>query len=347
MQPIIFTKLNPAIEILGLIYMSQNPNLLGNANFVGATAKSVLSDEERYQIFGGILSRYVAAFEKKVVINEADKLFFTEADFDFLFCVQLLFAIMPEWIDKIESIPESEIAATLISGLREGMVDGLEDLPELPTTAEIVHALTQSGQSPNVCWKLLQLIGEPKQQLTHFVQIVRKNLPAYEAALLAVKKPLAKRMELFEKARGNAPQSKVSEIAEQLEKKPIHTVVPMLVYPGMEIAGEGYNYVGLFMDDIFQMVDKRKEAQHSSPILKVIGDSSKFEILMALKQAPKYNLELAKYLGLSAGTVSHHMQILIIHGLVSLERRDGRVYYKLEKGPIRDLVSGLQMAFDM
>jgi len=344
MQPIIRTELNPVIEILGLIYASHNPKLLEKTYIVEQVAETGISGEELYKKVGGILSRYVAAFEKKMVIDEADGVFFAEADSDFLFFVQMVFAEMPEWLDTIESMSEAEISAKLTADLRDWIET---DLTEDATKNEIINVLARSGQSPNVCWRLLQLMQEPKQQLTHFAQIVRKNLPAYEAALLAVERPLAKRIALFEKARRSGAQSKAQELAEKVKEEPIHTVVPMLMNPGMEMVGGGYNYVGLFVDDIFRMVANLKKAHHSNPVLKVIGDSSKFEILVALNRAPKYNLELAEHLGLSAATVSHHMQMLITYDLVSVEKRDGRVYYTLEKEPIRALITDLQMVFNV
>jgi len=119
----------------------------------------------------------------------------------------------------------------------------------------------------------------------------------------------------------------------------------MLINPGVAIPIKGNRYIGLFVDDIFQMVDNLKKTHSSNPVLKAIGDSSKFDILVSLNRAPKYNLELAEHLGLSAATVSHHMQTLMLHGLVSVEKRDGRVYYTLEKEPIREIIADLQRVF--
>ncbi|MCL2828282.1 MAG: winged helix-turn-helix domain-containing protein [Oscillospiraceae bacterium] len=346
MQPIIQTKLNPVIEILGLIYMSHNPKLQDKAHFVEQAAELGISGEELYKKYGGILSRYIAAFEKQMVTDEADSIFFTEADTQFLFFAQMLFAAMPEWLDRIESVPEAEISTELMEGVRGWMVD---DLAEDATTNEIINALAQSELSPSVCWKFLRLIQQPKQQLTQLAQIIRKHLPAYESALLAVEKPLRKRMELFEKARRNGSHNRAQDLrrAFEQEEAPIHTVTPMLIHPALEIAIEGNSYVGLFIDDVFQMIDNLKKTHSSNPVLKAVGDSSKFDILVSLNRAPKYNLELAEHLGLSAATVSHHMQTLILHGLVSVEKRDGRVYYTLEKEPIREIIADLQAVFDI
>ena len=346
MEVIIHTKLSPVIEILGLLYMSHNPALQSKAHFVEQTAALGISGEELYKKYGSLLSRYIAAFEKKMVIDEADGVFFAEADVSFLFFAQMLFAEMPEWLDRIETVPEAEIIAELMEGIRGWMV---EDLAEGATTDEIIDALGRSGLSPNVCWQLLRLVQHPRQQLTQLAQIIRKNLPAYEQALAAVEKPLARQMERFVKARritpGGRAEGFVQTFGEEELIAPVEAVIPMLINPGLAIPIEGNRYIGLFVDDIFQMVDNLKKTHSSNPVLKAIGDSSKFDILVSLNRAPKYNLELAEHLGLSAATVSHHMQTLMLHGLVSVEKRDGRVYYTLEKEPIREIIADLQRVF--
>jgi len=346
MQPTIQTKLNPVIEILGLIYLSHNPKMQEKDEVIKQSAELGINGEELYKKYSGVLRRYITAFEKHVVIEEADSTYFVKTDTAFIFFAQILLASMPEWLDNIESIPEQEIVDELMVGIRGWVVD---DLPENATTNEIVDALSQTELSPNDCWQFLRLIQQPKQQLIHLAQIIRKNLPAYENALLSVEKPLTKRMETFVKMRkkslhgGEAVESLLVALGEEA----IHTVVPMLVSPTVSMNVDGISYMGLYIDDILQMIENSKKAYSSNPILKAIGDSSKFDILTTLNRTPMYNLELAEHLGLSAATVSHHMQILIVQGLVSVEKRDGRVYYTLEKKPIRDLIDELQTIFDV
>ena len=80
-------------------------------------------------------------------------------------------------------------------------------------------------------------------------------------------------------------------------------------------------------------------------MLKAISDNSKFDILLSLIKAPKYNLELAEELNLSAATISHHMNVLLTCHLVSVEKRDGRVYYTLSKSTIENLLLDLHNKF--
>ena len=58
-----------------------------------------------------------------------------------------------------------------------------------------------------------------------------------------------------------------------------------------------------------------------------------------------YTLALAQELGLSAATMSHHMSALLTCGLGRLEKREGRVYYSLERQAVRRLLSALENHF--
>ena len=62
-------------------------------------------------------------------------------------------------------------------------------------------------------------------------------------------------------------------------------------------------------------------------------------------KAPKYNLELAEELSLTAATVSHHMNVLLNLRLVDVEKRDGRVYYTITKDTIRETLQSLRRVF--
>ena len=56
-------------------------------------------------------------------------------------------------------------------------------------------------------------------------------------------------------------------------------------------------------------------------------------------------MELAQELGLSAATMSHHMSALLTCGLVRLTKREGRVYYSLERQAVRRMLTTLEQHF--
>ena len=76
--------------------------------------------------------------------------------------------------------------------------------------------------------------------------------------------------------------------------------------------------------------------------LKLLGDSTKLEILRILREGPAYQTELAKRLKLTAPTVFHHMNLLAQRDFVTDEVRDNRIYYHLNPKSIDELTETLR-----
>lgn len=76
--------------------------------------------------------------------------------------------------------------------------------------------------------------------------------------------------------------------------------------------------------------------------LKLLSDKSKFDILLALRQGPCYGAQLAQKLKLSAATISHHMAALLSLRLVQYDAQDNRIYYRLDRKRLEELLRRLQ-----
>jgi len=262
---------------------------------------------------------------------------------DFLFLLQGICAEWPHWIEDIDRVPEGEIRETIL----QDFADHEADISANSSLSEIMDMLKVSGLSPNVCWKIMLLLQEPKKQLAHLMQIIKQNMPAYEAAVRAIEKPLKRRLDLFVKQKSNPLMNKTQELVMQLGMQKPEMIIPTLIFPAVDFVSGRYEFSGLFTSDAYEMIEKLRTARHNNPVIKALSDGSKFDILLSLNHSPKYNLELAEELGLTAATISHHMQALLAHNLVSVEKRDGRVYYTLVKEPIRDIITQLQSIFSL
>lgn len=93
-------------------------------------------------------------------------------------------------------------------------------------------------------------------------------------------------------------------------------------------------YLGI---EVFDRLERKQEAPYDDTVLlarlKAIGDSTRVKILHLLAERPYYLQELAKELGLTPATVSHHMGILLAEELIGLMVTGGkkRVYYQLQE----------------
>lgn len=73
-------------------------------------------------------------------------------------------------------------------------------------------------------------------------------------------------------------------------------------------------------------------------ILKALSDKSKFEILSYIKDKSAYGSELAKHMGLTTATISHHMSALFTCGLVELSKENNRVFYRENKKAVENVL---------
>ena len=84
--------------------------------------------------------------------------------------------------------------------------------------------------------------------------------------------------------------------------------------------------------------DKEMET-YAAEVLKLLGDRSKFEILAYIRDKRAYGSELAKYMGLTTATISHHMNALYMCGLVEMERENNRVFYRANKQAVEEVLA--------
>lgn len=69
--------------------------------------------------------------------------------------------------------------------------------------------------------------------------------------------------------------------------------------------------------------------------LKCLADPTKLSILMILKEKPTYQTDLARQLGLTTATISHHMNQLLVNGFVKHRLEEKKVYYEYQKDMVQ------------
>lgn len=89
--------------------------------------------------------------------------------------------------------------------------------------------------------------------------------------------------------------------------------------------------VGITFDCEFKATKNTYSKEQLCNGLKLLSDPSKFEILRFISDKKAYGQEIAAELGLTTATISHHMNALMLLGLINLEKVDNRVYYQMNK----------------
>ncbi|MFA9378517.1 MAG: ArsR/SmtB family transcription factor [Lachnotalea sp.] len=96
--------------------------------------------------------------------------------------------------------------------------------------------------------------------------------------------------------------------------------------------------VGITFDCEFRATKKRLTNEQLCNGLKLLSDPSKFEILRFIKDKRAYGQEIANELKLTTATISHHMNSLMVMGLINIEKVDNRIYYQMNKEAIDKLL---------
>ncbi|UCZ53109.1 metalloregulator ArsR/SmtB family transcription factor [Bacillus shivajii] len=76
--------------------------------------------------------------------------------------------------------------------------------------------------------------------------------------------------------------------------------------------------------------------------IRIMADVRRYNILITLKGQPRYGDELAKELGVSNSTMSHHLSSLVSQRLIKSIRRENRVYYELNKEEVQSVLRGFK-----
>ena len=180
-------------------------------------------------------------------------------------------------------------------------------------------------------WDFLQLLTHPREHLSVFHNMLHNNLPAYKKARSALKKPIANLLLNF--IRSEAEYRSKNLVP---KKDTLTDIYPTLALPFAQLRIGDICYYGLFFDDMLQSVG-HLTGQRETLInrFKALGDKSKLEIMLLLTKQPRYSLEISRETGLTAATVSYHMNALLNCGLVSMEKREQRIYYSVRTEGVR------------
>lgn len=82
--------------------------------------------------------------------------------------------------------------------------------------------------------------------------------------------------------------------------------------------------------------------EHLLACLKTLGDKSRLDILKLLKEQDRSGQELAKELGISQGTVSHHLNVLVRDEFIRIAKDGSRLRCSLAPEAIESMVDDIR-----
>lgn len=87
-------------------------------------------------------------------------------------------------------------------------------------------------------------------------------------------------------------------------------------------------YIGLAIYPQYTKAFAEQQLERIADTMKALADSVRMNILARLRKNPDYCLNIAQGMDINAGNISRHLTLLYEYGLVTREKRDGRIYFE-------------------
>lgn len=341
MSVIIKNELDPVFETLGLLYVSNlkdwKEELMKELPSFGFEAEAFYNKHYK------IVEKYLKVFQKyKVRCREEAFLFNENSRFLFILLTYLAseysgFLYTKKQPDFMEL--RDFLAYSLLDSADTPFQPNSASIPKLTDEKAILEFLDSVEDIPeDQKWAVLDLLRKPDKWFQALSTVITANLQAYNKAKEAVIKPLEKLLQ----------QNRCEEDEEFMKLLRIFSsdisVYTSLVLPFVQVIQDTRGYYGILSRYLSANNISGKEDAKERLLrqIKALSDKSKLDILQALKSSRMYNLEISEKLKLSPSTMSHHMNVLLICGFVTVEKEEGKVYYCLNKENIEAFFKNLK-----
>ncbi len=339
MQDKTLNQMDPIFETLGLLLVSYNLEEVKNE------MKKLLSDmgfdkEHFYSQNFKTYDKYVQIFLKNRVESKETSDFFNEKDSNYITILLSLIVENKNWFESQDLITEEEINSQIFY-ICKAVLEDETDMESPKSLDEIVSFLDNSALESEAKWKLLRIMQNPIKHIKQIIDIINSNMNSYHKAVKEIAGSLEKLLNQYNMMEIKSGDKRFYEVKKAFTESAI--VYPSLAFPLSQMLFENSCYYGLLCEKIVKNGKIRNNSKELLLLkLKALSDNSKLGIIASLKVSPKYNLEIAQQLGLTAATMSHHMTALLNCNLVGIEKKDGKVYYHLEKENLQELIKELE-----
>jgi len=275
------------------------------------------------------VEQYYHAFEKHRIDSPGVTLMHDMDEALFPICTSV-FQQNPDWFYDIDKISDDYVQAAVRGALAAEYGENSGDL---------ITALDAIDLTDRAKWQLIMLYQRAGQQLRLIASAVTENLPAFEKAYAKIENELGALLQHFDQCLAQPQKTGLLRLPEQMN--PNTVVIPTMALPVSIVILEDACFYGLLN---YKLSAGGSELTRDELLMgaKALSEKSKVEILLCLKENSRYNLEIAELVGLTPATVSHHMNSLLASGFVELEKKDGKVYYRLAADGVKRYLAGIK-----
>ena len=323
-------EFNEIFETASSIHLYYHPERKSKEVMVKNSDIPVDTIHKKFQPF---LDRYYDVFKENFTSSDNDPFFFEDYALDWMITIAEMVAKNSHWLVDFANLSEEEVYREIVEYLFTEKSVGSMD--------EIIAKLEEESLPFHICWKWILILKSPKKYLRMYIKIINNNLQAYQKARAAVDGDVAVLLKQFTEP----PQEFLARFTTFI--KGDYEFYPTLCNPFLMSMTEGGSiFCGLYMNELIEReVRKEKPRETLAGMFKMLADRNKIEILFMLKEESMYNLQIAGELGISAATTTHHMTSLLTRGFVAAEKREGKVYYTLQREQIKEAIADLEAVF--
>lgn len=87
-------------------------------------------------------------------------------------------------------------------------------------------------------------------------------------------------------------------------------------------------YIGLAIYPQYTKAFAEQQSERVAEMMRALADPVRMNILARIAGKPNYCLSIAQEMDINAGNISRHLTLLHEYGLVTREKRDGRIYFE-------------------
>lgn len=253
-----------------------------------------------------------------------------------------------EYLNMVENKSAEEKKLYILEILRndKGEEEELEEFCK--SDEEILKAIKDSELHSSLKWDLFCFVQDMDKEFKDFIEFIRNSIFIYE-------KFKATRNQLMKKLNENLDKSiNNNENALNFIKKTTRNIMNYDSFNNIYVTtsyGRGYGiefsmkedslymFLGAYYEKALKMLggEEKDKLQSNLMIYKNLCDKNRFEILKLLTEENRYSQgDIAKILGITNATVSYHMSFLIGAKLITLDKKNKKAFYTLNKEILKE-----------
>lgn len=241
-------------------------------------------------------------------------------------------------------VADADAPALLVPFLQTGFAP--DKLPDTGNPQEVAAYIRTINLPEPEKWKLAYLLADPEETKRRLLVLFDRcregyfeaDRPIWEesqtrAAELAGQQWLTRGRDMLGDLLVHTGLTVPEDSGKRIVLAPSH-----FYYRSSLVSDTDGVFIYLFGSEVLRLTEHHS-VEDAVEIFRILGDEKRMKIIQILNAGPQYGYELAQKLELSNSTVSHHLSALSSVGLLESMRVENKVFYRLRKEELEQLLA--------